>query len=167
VRNLFPHRVVLATVSALGLSACGGVEIPQFYTPRWDPTVFVAPSASQFARKDAALVPVSAGDLVDASGNCVGAPQAQSENEQAAPTSFARNVTLQMTECEVVRSLGPPASIQIGANERGDRTATMTYPSAERPTYIFTGGRLSSIERGAVPPPEPARKKPAPRRHPA
>ena len=162
VRNFFPHRVVLAAVSALGLSACGGIEVPQFYTPRWDPTVFVAPNASQFARKDAALVPVSAGDLVDASGNCAGAPQAQSE--QAAPALFARNVTLQMTECEVVRSLGPPASTQIGANERGDRKATLTYPSAERPTYIFTGGRLSSIERGAEPPPEPARKKPAPKR---
>ena len=60
-----------------------------------------------------------------------------------------RNVALQMTECEVVRSLGPPASIQIGANERGDRTATMIYPAAERPIYIFTGGvyRRSSAER--------------------
>jgi hypothetical protein len=167
VRSLFPHRVALATISALGLSGCGGIEVPQFRTPRWDPTVFVAPNASQFARKDAALVPVSAGDLVDASGNCAGAPQAQSESEQAAPALFARNVTLQMTECEVVRSLGPPASVQIGANERGDRKATITYASAERPTYVFIGGRLSSIERGAEPPPEPARKKPAPRRQPA
>jgi hypothetical protein len=161
-RNLLPYRVVLVVASALGLSACGGgFEIPQFYAPRWDPTVFVAPNPNQFARKDAAFTPVSASDLVDASGNCAGSPQAQSE--QAAP-ALARNVALQMTECEVVRSLGPPASVQIGANERGDRTATLTYPSAERPIYVFTGGRLSTIERSAEPPPEPTRKKPPPKR---
>jgi hypothetical protein len=161
--NKFPYRVVFAAACALGLAACGGgYEIPQFYTPRWDPTVFVAPNPAQFARKDSALVPVSAADLVDASGNCAGAPQAQSE--QSAPATLARNVTLQMTECEVVRSLGPPASVRIGANERGDRTATLTYPSAEQPIYVFTGGRLSTIERGAEPPPEPSRKKPPPKR---
>lgn len=159
------HRVLLAAAGALGLASCAGYEIPQLYTPRWDPTVFIAPNPTQFARKDSALVPVTAADLVDASGNCAGAPQAQSE--QAAPATLARNVTLQMTECEVVRSLGPPASVRIGANERGDRTATLTYPSAEQPIYIFTGGRLSTIERGAEPPPEPTRKKPPPKRQPA
>jgi len=163
-RNLFPHRVMLAAACTLGLTACGGgFDIPQFSTPRWDPTTFVAPSSSQFVRRDSQLVPVAAGDLVDASGNCAGGG-APAQSEQAAPSALARNITLQMTECEVVRSLGPPASVQIGANERGDRQTTLTYPSADRPIYIFTGGRLSTIERGAEPPPEPARKKPAPKR---
>src|SRR5690349_602352 len=126
---------MFVAASALGLSACGGgFEIPQFYTPRWDPTQFVAPDPTQFARKDQALVAVTSADLVDGSGNCTGAAQAQSE--QAAP-ALARNVTLQMTECEVVRSIGAPASVQIGTNERGERQTTMTYPSAERPIYIF------------------------------
>ena len=167
-KNLFPHRAAIAAACALGLAGCGGgVEIPQFSTPRWDPTVLAAPNPTQFARKDSSLVAVTSADLVDASGNCAGgAPQA-SQSEQSAPAAqgtLVRNVTLQMTECDVVRSLGPPASVQIGANERGDRTATLTYPSAERPVYVFTGGRLSTIERTAEPPPEPARKKPPPRR---
>jgi hypothetical protein len=159
------HRVLLAAAGALGLASCAGYEIPQLSTPRWDPTVFAPPNPTQFARKDSALVPVSAADFVDASGNCAASPQGQ--GEQSAPQALARNVTLQMTECEVVRSLGPPASVQIGANERGDRTATLIYPSADRPIYVFTGGRLSTIERGAEPPPEPTRKKPPPKRQPA
>lgn len=161
-RKVFPYRAMLAAACALSLTACGGFSVPQFYTPRWDPTVFVPPDPTQFARKDSNLVPVTASDLVDASGNCAGAP---AQSEQSAPATLARNVTLQMTECEVVRSLGPPASVQIGANERGERTATLTYATPERPIYVFTAGRLSTIERGAEPPPEP-RKKPAPKRQP-
>jgi len=158
--------VLFAAASALGLSACGGgFEIPQFYTPRWDPTQFIAPNPTQFARRDRALVPVSAADLVDANGNCGGAAPVQSE--QAAP-ALPRNVTLQMTECEVVRSLGPPVSVQIGTDGRGERQTTMTYPTTEHPIYIFTAGRLSTIERGAEPPPpEPVRKRPPARRQPS
>ena len=78
--------------------------------------------------------------------------------------SAPRGIALQMTECDVVRRAGPPSEVQIGANERGDRTVTMTYAAADRPIYRFTGGRLSLIDRGAEPPPEPAKKKPAAKR---
>lgn len=154
-------KAAAVCVCALALGACEG-SLGTFNTPRWDSTVFVAPSAAQFARKDSQQVPVTVADLVDASGHCAGAA---AQSEESAPGVLVRNVVLQMTECEVVRSLGQPASVQIGANERGDRTATMTYPSAERPIYLFTGGRLSSIERGAEPPPEPARRAPPKRQN--
>ena len=30
-------------------------------------------------------------------------------------------IALRMSECEVVRAVGPPQDVQIGVNERGDR----------------------------------------------
>ncbi len=107
VRNFFAHRGgVGGGDRALGLRLRGGIEVPQFYTPRWDPTVFVAPNAdaSLRAARMQRSRPCAAGDLVDASGNCAGAPR-HKVNGPRQPL-FARNVALQMTECEVVRSLG-------------------------------------------------------------
>ena len=71
----------------------------------------------------------------------------------------ARGVALGMTECELVRAAGPTDSIEIGANERGERTAVLTYPRGERAgIYRFTSGLLVSIERVAeAPPPRPQR----------
>jgi hypothetical protein len=70
-----------------------------------------------------------------------------------------------MTECEVVRTLGQPQNVEIQPNERGERTAVMTYTRGVRPgTYRFSAGRLTAIERGPAPPEEPkAQKKPAPK----
>ena len=70
-----------------------------------------------------------------------------------------------MTECELVQAAGPPASVEIGASQQGGRTVTMIYAAADRPIYHFADGRLKSIERGAEPPPEPVKKKPAPKRN--
>jgi hypothetical protein len=145
---------------ALAVAGCASAfEVPQFNTPRLDTAIFV-PNPTQFARREAALTPVTAADLVDAAGNCAGSPPASEANAFSSP----RGIALQMTECEVVRAAGTPAEVQIGTNERGDRMVTMTYPAADRPIYKFTGGRLSLIDRGAEPPPEPVKKKPAPRR---
>jgi hypothetical protein len=65
-------------------------------------------------------------------------------------------VGLDMTECEVVRTIGPPQSVNIGAGEHGGRQVTMIYMGNERAgTYVFRNGRLSSLERGPEPPPPP------------
>ena len=140
VRKL-PHfrRLVIGAVLALWAAGCQGYEIPQFNAPRFDSTIFV-PNPTQFVRKEGALTSVTQADLVDAAGNCAGAPAASDGGEGAA-TSPPRGIALQMTECEVVRSAGPPASVEIGANERGDRSVTMTYPAADQPIYRFTAGR--------------------------
>jgi hypothetical protein len=89
-----------------------------------------------------------------------------STNEATLPGPIA----LSMTECEVVRRAGVAARVDIGANERRERTATLTYVSGERPgIYTFTDGRLKSMELGPEPPaPEKTAKKkptkPRPRR---
>ncbi len=61
-------------------------------------------------------------------------------------------IALQMTECEVVRVAGYTDRVEIGANERGQRSVTLTYLSSDRPgIYRFVGGRLASMERIAEP----------------
>ena len=173
----YPRNIVglsgLAILS-LALGACASSALTDFSQIRplkLDTSTIFVPNPSQFAPKQESATPITPGQLVDGSGYCadMGAspvPSAENAGDPAAaapavaPTG--RNVALQMSECEVVRSMGRPGDIQIAANERGDRMVTMTYMTPERPIYRFIAGRLASIERGAEPPPpEPVKKKPA------
>ena len=53
------------------------------------------------------------------------------------------------TECDVVRGIGAPDSVNLSNNPRGDRVAVVTYSRGQRAgIYTFTAGRLTSIERG-------------------
>lgn len=71
-------------------------------------------------------------------------------------------VSLGMSECQLVQLAGPTSQIDIGTNERGERTAVITYPTGDRAgIYRFTSGALTSVE-GVPPPPKPA--KPPPRK---
>jgi hypothetical protein len=119
--------------------------------------------------RERVLPPVSAADLVDANGNCAGAPVASGDPSApggALPSeaTLPGAIALEMTECEVVRRAGVAARIDIGANDRRERTATLTYTRGDRPgIYSFTDGRLKAMELGAEPPaPEKTvKKKPA------
>ena len=67
-----------------------------------------------------------------------------------------RGIALQMTECQVVGTIGYTDRVEISANERGERSVTLTYLSGDRPgVYRFRNGRLVSMERVA----EPAQQK--------
>jgi hypothetical protein len=84
-----------------------------------------------------------------------GPPAGGGSAARAAPPEVrqgARGIGLEMSECDVVRFAGPPANVQISANERGERTVTLTYLSGERPgIYNFVSGRLKTMERVAEP----------------
>ena len=59
----------------------------------------------------------------------------------------------------------PCPGTEIGANDRNERTATLTYINGQRPgIYNFTAGRLSSMERAPEPaaPAKPAKKQAKP-----
>jgi hypothetical protein len=160
------------------------VPTPRSFLPE-NMDTYVPPTSARADR------PVGPNDLVDAQGFCAGvAPSlVAAPPVQAAPppgpqpgpqppgpqdTPAAPNVTpgppvlgsvgLDMTECEVVQTIGPPQSVNIGAGEHGGRQVTMIYMGNERAgTYVFRNGRLSSLERGpeppAPPPQEPKKKK--------
>ena len=106
-------------------------------------------------------------DLVSADGLCPGMTPADAnaltEGAAAAPpASTTGTVALGHTECDVVRGIGAPDSVNFSNNPRGDRVAVINYTKGQRAgIYTFTAGRLSSIERGPEPvaPPKPAKPK--------
>jgi hypothetical protein len=106
---------------------------------------------------------ITAADLVGSEGQCsaAGPEQAAAESggaagqAQSAPPMLG-GIALQMTECDVVRRAGPVEKIDLGANERGERSLVLTYLRGPWPgVYRFAGGRLVSMERAPGPPPAP------------
>ncbi len=94
-------------------------------------------------------------------GQNPGAPFPSSDPQGQAGAQV-RGIALDMTECEVVRIAGVTDRVEISANERGQRTAVLTYVTGSRPgIYRFVSGRLASIERGPEPPApaKPAKQK--------
>ena len=115
--------------------------------------------------------PITTDDLVSAEGYCAGmAPpggsNALAEGAAASPPpTTTGTVALGHTECDVVRGIGSPGSVNLSNNGRGDRVAVISYMQGQRAgIYTFTGGRLTSIERapGAVVQPKPAKSKKKP-----
>jgi hypothetical protein len=111
--------------------------------------------------------PVAAEDMVSAEGFCPGmAPPggatAMAEGAAAAPApSTSGTVALGHTECDVVRGIGAPDSVNLSNNVRGERVAVINYSQGQRAgIYTFTAGRLSSIERGPQPVVQPKTAKP-------
>jgi hypothetical protein len=150
---------------ALSLAACSSMpDVSSFRAPTFDLGAFQVNDWNAYARNQTAVRAVSANDLVDGSGACPAmapvAPSEASPDAAAAPPPIARGVGLDMTECEVVTASGVPQSVNIGTNERGERTVIMTYMTSERSgTYRFVSGRLVSLERGPEVPAQ-AQKKP-------
>ncbi|MCX7311665.1 MAG: hypothetical protein NTV56_08050 [Alphaproteobacteria bacterium] len=149
---------MLAAVLMVG--ACALPEIETFRAPD-AANLFTGRSVSNF--RDKVLPPVTAADLVDSSGNCAGAyvpaPSGDQPGQnnvslrQAGVPMIPASIALEMTECDVVKRIGVPARVEIGANERRERTAALTYIGGERPgIYAFTDGRLRSMEMGAEAP---------------
>jgi hypothetical protein len=92
-------------------------------------------------------------------GNAPAAPSG-SGAPPAATQQFTRGISLQMSECEVIRALGNTGRVEISTDERGERTVVLTYLQGDRPgIYRFVSGRLKLIERAPEP---PATAKPAP-----
>jgi hypothetical protein len=113
-------------------------------------------------------------DLVNAEGLCPGMSSpadanALTDGAAAAPApSVTGTVALGHTECDVVRGIGVPESVNLSSNARGDRVAVVNYSKGQRAgIYTFTSGRLSSIERGAEPVAPPKTVKPKAKKKPA
>jgi hypothetical protein len=156
--------VLSAMAASLLLGACSISSVsdafsttPQLPTFEWNPYSRVTAAAPLTPK-----VTVTAADFVGAEGTCAG-PSAESASAQAGP----KGIALQMTECSLVQLLGVPEKLEIGTNDRGERTATMFYGRGERPgLYRFTTGQLTLIERIAEPSPAPKPQKPAPQAKP-
>jgi hypothetical protein len=110
--------------------------------------------------------PVAAADLVSADGACPGMgpadAQALTDGPAGAPAApVGGSVALGHTECDVVRGIGAPDSVNLSANAGGERVAVVTWSRGSRAgIYTFNGGRLSSVERGPEPVAQPKIAKP-------
>lgn len=109
--------------------------------------------------------PVAAEDLVSADGGCPGmAPTAGPADANAsttAPAPMGGTVALGHTECDVVRGIGAPDSVNLSSGPGGERVAVVTWSRGARAgIYTFSSGRLTSVERGPDPAPEPKAAKP-------
>jgi hypothetical protein len=121
--------------------------------------------------------PVTNDDLVSADGSCPGMPppggvanaNALADGGTSAPAPASTGtVALGHTECDVVRGIGAPDNVSLSNNPHGDRLAVITYTRGPRAgIYTFTAGRLSSVERGEEPAPQPKAAKPQPKKKPA
>ena len=115
--------------------------------------------------------PVAADDLVSAEGACPGmaAPGGPSDanaltnGPDGAPAAQPRggSVALGHTECDVVRGIGAPDSVNLSSNPRGERMAVVTWLRGPRAgIYTFNAGRLSMVERAPEPVAPPRVSKP-------
>jgi hypothetical protein len=116
--------------------------------------------------------PLTPDDYVSAEGACPGmAPSggapadanAMTEGPAGSPTPAPQGGTVALghTECDVVRGIGAPDSVNISAGPGGGRMAVVTWLRGPRAgIYTFNSGRLSSIERAPTPEPLPKVAKP-------
>jgi hypothetical protein len=157
--------IVLAAV-ALGAAGCASFlnalpDPSSMHLP--DKATFFPTGISSYTRPVSAEGAVGPAELADGQGRCAGAAVV----DPSGAAIGAKGVSLQMSECEVVRTLGTPQSAEIGA-QGGERIARLTYSTGEHAgIYRFASGRLVSVERGAQPLPPPSSataKKPPPKK---
>ncbi|MCS3896846.1 hypothetical protein M2171_005979 [Bradyrhizobium japonicum USDA 38] len=113
--------------------------------------------------------PVTAEDLVSADGACPGmtppAGPADANASTTAPAPMGGTVALGHTECDVVRGIGAPSTVNLSSDAVGRRVAVVTWSSGPRAgIYTFTSGRLSSIEGTPEAPVMPKATKPKPKK---
>ena len=109
--------------------------------------------------------PVVAEDLVSADGACPGmAPVGAPTDANASTAPMGGTVALGHTECDVVRGIGAPSSVNLSNDAAGRRVAVVTWTTGARAgIYTFTSGRLSSIE-GTPDLPSAPKAKPKPKK---
>jgi hypothetical protein len=150
-------RLAAAAILVPAVGACAMVQNampdPQsFRLP--DRSTFLPTTINTYTGPVTSSGSVPPAELVNAQGLCAG-------NQ---PSATPRGVSLEMTECEVVRALGAPQMTEFDPTS-GRRTVVLTYTAGERAgIYRFADGRLYSIEASAETPPPPQAKKPAPKK---
>jgi hypothetical protein len=173
------HRKPLLAVLLLGPLVAGCSGTPEFMSK--DNEWFSRPGRLFISNVSIAAPPLTPNrpltpdDYVSAEGACPGmAPpggppadaNAMTEGPAAgspppAPAPQGGTVALGHTECDVVRGIGAPDSVNISAAPGGGRVAVVTWLHGARAgIYTFNSGRLSSVERAPDAEPLPRAAKP-------
>lgn len=170
-QGMRPYATALLLSLSPVLAGCGSMSDLNLKDAQW----FSGASAltRRYSVEQPPLSPersVAADQLITADGVCPGmaASDAQAlagSDQPAAAVPPGGKVALGQPECEVARGIGAPDSVNLSANEGGERVAVLTYLRGPRAgIYRFTAGRLSSVERGVEQAPEPKRQPKAKKR---
>ena len=157
-RRPIAMRLFLAAVLLPAIAACssdlglGNVTFPKPESPTRKPDW----TSYSGGKSEFNLRPTTAEDLVGADGLC--AAQSSSVATAGEPVlppgtpTVQGGIALQMTECDVVRRAGLAEKVDVGTNERGERSLTLTFTRGPWPgVYRFDAGRLTSMERAPIP----------------
>lgn len=167
-KSIHTRPLVALVILAPMVTGCGGVGALSDFSLK-DQEWFARPGKIFKGNSTIETPPLSVSkevtpnDLISSDGQCPGmaAPSAPTDaNASSEGQVSVAPVALGHTECDVARAIPvAPDSVNLSNNERGDRVALITWRTGPRPgAYTFTSGRLTSIERVDVPPPErPAR----------
>jgi hypothetical protein len=154
-------RRMMGLSAAFALGACALPDMDSFKSI--DTSIFRP--ASVAALRESTVRTITPEDLVDTDGRC--GPVVAEDPSQTAVPAIPSGIALEMTECDVVKRAGIAEKVELGTNDRSERTVTLTFIRGARPgVYRFVAGRLITMERGPEPPPtaRPARPtKPAPK----
>jgi hypothetical protein len=157
----------VAVAAAIAASGCSVMpDTSEFRLPNRN--TFLPTSTAAYVGPVSQTGAVGPSGLVDAQGACGPGAPPQGSPEASAAAGVPRTVGLEMPECDIVRALGQPQSVEIGS-ESGMRMVALTYRSGDRPgIYRFYAGRLKSIEQGPDPLPAeaPTAKKTTPPKKP-
>jgi hypothetical protein len=155
----------VAVVAAVAAGGCSMMpDMSEFRLPNRN--TFLPSSTAAYVGPVSQTGAVGPNDFVNAQGACGPGAPTQGSPEASTTASIPRSVGLEMPECDIVRALGQPSSVDIGT-ESGMRMAVLTYRTGDRPgIYRFYAGRLKSIEQGADPQPAPSAKKTTPAKKP-
>lgn len=168
-------RMTVAAALALAVGGCSSdLSLNNLTLVPKPETLMRKPDWATFSggKTDFMLRPVTPADLVNADGQCGAAPEQAAGFADSSATGVAPagtgGISLQMTECDVVRRAGPVEKIDVSADERGERAVILTYVrGSSAGVYRFVSGRLVSIERAPGPPPAPAKVQKATPKKPA
>jgi hypothetical protein len=162
------RRIVAGAALASAVGACSSnLSLSNVTAPKAD-SAMRRPDWASFSggKSDFELRPITAADLVGPDGQCAAAPEqaagfaapAAGATPPATAPAAGGGISLQMSECDVVRRAGVVDSVDFGVDDRGQRAVTLTFLRGPWPgLYRFAGGRLVSIERAPGPPPAPAK----------
>ena len=158
-----------ATLVAVAL-VLAGCSSDSAVVPNAPSKIFSVPEWASFrssSKPATGLLPVTADELVNADGQCGGADTTivAAQSESASGAEATRGVAPEMTECQVIRRVGRPDHVEIGADPGGQRATVISYIQGARPgIYHFVDGRLKQVERAPEPPaPAKAQKRVKPK----
>lgn len=165
-KSIHVRQLAALVILAPMMAGCGGISDFSLKDQEWfarPGKIFKGGNTTIETPPLSSSKEVTPNDLITSDGQCPGmpAPGAPADANASSEGQVAvAPVALGHTECDVARAINiAPDDVNLSNNARGDRVAQITWKAGPRPgAYTFTSGRLTSIERVDVPPPEkPAR----------